>query len=100
MVFFGLNLSPGHLLPSVVLFTLVTLLLSPLMTLMRDQGRSIWPPVIFHACFNAAVPVALSLWNAPDFPWGKVALVSVPALGALLVALLHRRPDRELAQAA
>jgi uncharacterized protein len=96
MVFFGLNLSPGHLLPSVVLFTLVTLLLSPLMTLMRDRGRSIWPPVIFHASFNAVVPLALSLWNAPDFPWGKIALTAVPALGALLVALFYRRPDREL----
>lgn len=94
MVFWGINIAPGHMLFSLVLFTLSTMLLAPIMTLLRDRGRSIWAPVIFHGAMNAVAPLVMLLWKAPDFPWGKLAFGAMMALSAVLIAIFQRNPDR------
>ena len=94
MVFWGVDIAPGHELFSLVLFTLSTTLLAPVMTLLRDRGRSIWAAVIFHGAMNAVAPLVIRLWSPPDFPWGQLAFGAMMALSAALIAVFQRNPNR------
>jgi membrane protease YdiL (CAAX protease family) len=81
---------PDHRALMLVLFPVYTMMLAPIMTLVRDGGRSIWPPAILHGAQNALVPLILATSVGPQFPWDMEA-VSVPAvIGALLIALVQR----------
>jgi membrane protease YdiL (CAAX protease family) len=78
----------------VVLFVLFCTLLSPLMTLVRDRGRSVVAAGILHGTINAIGGLTVLTLSSPDFPWnglvgigGYVAL----ALGVGVVAWLERR---------
>jgi len=93
MIFWGIDIAPGHMLFSLVLFTLSTTLLAPVMTLLRDRGRSIWAPVIFHGAMNAVAPLFIRLWGQPDFPWGQLAFGTMMALSAVLIAVFQHNPD-------
>lgn len=95
MILLGLNMAPGHPGPSLLVFTLQTVLLAPIMTLMRDRGRSIWAPVIFHAASNVVTPMALSLWEPPAFPWDWAAMAGAAGLGVLLIAVVQRDANGE-----
>lgn len=95
MILLGLNSAPDHAGPSLLVFTLQTVLLAPMMALMRDRGRSIWAPVIFHGASNAVTPLVLSLWGPPAFPWDWAAMAGAAGLGVLLIAVVPRDPSGE-----
>ncbi len=88
----------GHNYPTervlgVGLFVLFCVLLSPLMTLVRDRGGSVWAAGILHGTFNAVAGLTILWLSDPAFPWngmvgigGFIAL----ALSAALVALAQR----------
>lgn len=89
---FGHNY-PDQRLLGVGLFTVFCVLLSPLMTLVRDRGGSVWAAGILHGVLNAVAGLSVLTLSSPDFPWngmlgigGFVAL----ALGVIVTALLVR----------
>lgn len=93
ILFYGLNY-PEQPALGVGLFTLYCVLLSPLLTLVRDRGGSVWAAGIFHGTVNAVGGLTVMMVSDPSFPWngmvgagGFVAL----AVGVLLVFLLQRR---------
>lgn len=90
MILFGFNLAPDHAASSILLFTFQTILLAPILTLMRDGGRSIWGAVLLHGTSNAVTPLVLLLWGAPAFPWDWAAMIGAAGLSAALVAAFQR----------
>ncbi|MBL8530187.1 MAG: CPBP family intramembrane metalloprotease [Hyphomonadaceae bacterium] len=92
--FYGLNYPADRAL-GIALFVVFCVMLSPLMTLVRDRGGSVWAAGIFHGVFNAVGGFTIAAVSDPTFPWngivgigGYVAL----ALGLGAVVLLQRRP--------
>jgi len=86
---------PDDRLLGVGLFTVFCLLVSPIMTLVRDRGKSVWAAGIFHGTFNALGGLTLLLVGMAPFPWnGIVGIGGFAALAISLVvtALLHRKP--------
>lgn len=78
------------------LFVLFCALLSPIMTLVRDRGRSVFAAGVLHGTINAIGGLTVLVLSSPDFPWngivgigGYVAL----AIGVALVALTQRQPQ-------
>jgi uncharacterized protein len=91
--FYGLNY-PDNAVLGIGLFTLYCMLLSPLLTLVRDRGGSTWAAGIFHGTINAIGGLTMMMINQPTFPWnglvgigGFIAL----ALGCAAVFLLQRK---------
>ncbi|MGH6950329.1 MAG: CPBP family intramembrane glutamic endopeptidase [Vitreimonas sp.] len=94
---FGHNY-PDHRVLGVGLFTIYCMLLSPLMTLVRDRGRSVFAAGILHGSINAVAGLTILSLSRQDFPWnglvgigGFIAL----AIAVVLVALVQRRPQVE-----
>jgi membrane protease YdiL (CAAX protease family) len=93
----------GHNYPTervlgVGLFVIFCILLAPIMTLVRDRGRSVLAAGILHGTLNAAGGLTILGLSNADFPWtGIVGIGGFAALatGAVLVALL--RPHRAVA---
>lgn len=84
---------PDNRVLGVGLFTVFCLLLSPIMTLVRDRAGSVWAAGIFHGTFNAVGGLTIAMLTQPTFPWngivgagGFIAL----ALGLLVTVLLVR----------
>lgn len=101
ILLYGLNY-PHNPVLGVGLFTVFCTLLSPLMTLVRDRGRSVWAAGVFHGAFNAVGGLTLAMVSQPVFPWngivgagGFIAL----ALGVAATALLLRRKEPPTAAA-
>ncbi len=92
IMLYGLNY-PSAPLVGVGLFVIWCALLSPIMTLIRDRGGSVWAAGITHGTINAIAGLTILSIQEPNFPWngfvgigGFVAL----ALGVLLAAVLNR----------
>lgn len=93
ILLYGLNY-PHNPLLGIGLFTLFCILLSPLMTLVRDRGGSVWAGGIFHGAFNAVGGLTLGMVSQPVFPWNGIVGIGgflSLALGVAAVALLRRK---------
>jgi membrane protease YdiL (CAAX protease family) len=93
ILFYGLNY-PSHAEIGVGLFVIWCMLLSPIMTLIRDRGGSTWAAGIAHGTINAIAGFTIITLSDATFPWngfvvagGFVAL----ALGVIVVFVLQRR---------
>lgn len=88
---FGLNY-PDHRLLGLVLFPIFTMLEAPIMTLLRDCGRSVWAAGICHGTINAILVLTMVVVNAPKFPWDTVGIGSSAAfgIGILIIAIVRR----------
>lgn len=91
----GLNYPPEHQVLGLFLFPLTTMLLSPLLTLVREHGKSVWAACLLHGSYNAFAALTLIAVQAPQFPWTLQGLSGLIALGAasLIVALTRRRGE-------
>jgi uncharacterized protein (TIGR03382 family) len=75
---------PQHPLLGVPLFAVFCVLLSPLHTLVRERGGSVWHAAVLHGTFNAAAGVPLLVvTGGDDLTSGAVGL---PGLMSLVVA--------------
>lgn len=77
------------------LFALFCVLLSPLMTLIRDRTNSVWSAGLFHGTFNAVGGLTLAAISNPDFPWNGIVGIGgfmALALGFAFTAWIARRP--------
>ncbi len=75
------------------LFTLFCMLLSPIMTLVRDRGKSVWAAGIFHGTINALGGLTILLVGGAVFPWNGIVGIggfAALAIGVVLVVLLQR----------
>ena len=91
---------PQHPLLGVPLFAVFCVLLSPLHTLVRERGGSVWHAAVLHGTFNAAAGVPLLVvTGGDDLTAGAVGL---PGMMSLVVAngliWLWRRREARLAQ--
>ncbi len=88
---FGHNYPDDRLL-GVGLFTVFCILLSPIMTLIRDRGKSVWAAGIFHGTFNALGGLTVLMVGGAPFPWNGIVGIGgfvALALGLLVVVLLQ-----------
>lgn len=90
---YGLNYPSDREL-GVGIFVLFCVLLSPIITLVRERGGSVWAAGLFHGTINAVGGLTLAALSNPVFPWngivglgGFVAL----ALGVGATALVLQR---------
>lgn len=91
---FGHNYPDDRIL-GIGLFTLFCVLLSPIMTLVRDRAQSTWAAGIFHGTFNALGGLTILMVGNAAFPWNGIVGVGgfiALALGGLTVVAL--RPDK------
>lgn len=84
---FGLNY-PDHRAVGLIIFTLFSALLSVLMTLVRDRGRSVWAAGILHGVWNAVSLAAAITFVLPETL--LLSAVAAVAVGAALVAVFQR----------
>jgi len=106
-VFWGIWHAPmiylfGHNYPDdrvlgVGLFVVFCMLLSPIMTLIRDRTNSVWSAGLFHGMFNAVGGLTVAALSNPTFPWnGIVGIGGFIALAVgFAVVLLLQRPTKE-----
>ncbi len=90
--FFGLNY-PDDRVVGLGLFVIFCMLLSPIMTLVRDRGGSVWAAGLFHGTFNAVGGLTIAAISNPAFPWNGIVGIGgfiALALSALLALLLQR----------
>jgi len=93
---YGLNY-PGQPLLGIALFTLYCMLLSPLLTFVRDRGGATWAAGIFHGTINAVGSITLLVLSDPVFPWnGIVGIGGFLALATAVMAILilQRTPPK------
>lgn len=93
---FGHNYpDPDDRLMGVGLFVIFCMLLSPLMTLIRDRTNSVWAAGLFHGMFNAVGGLTLAAISNPTFPWnGVVGIGGYAALAISLAIVALLRPAR------
>lgn len=96
--FYGLNY-PEHRLIGIPIFIGFCTLLAPVMTYIRDRGRSVIAPAILHAMINASAGYATLILTNAAFPWaGVVGIGGFLALTVGLAAVALGRPNQPLAQ--
>jgi uncharacterized protein len=89
---FGHNY-PDHRVLGVGLFVLFCTLLSPLMTLVRERGRSVFAAGILHGTINAIAGLTVMTLSSPDFPWnGLVGIGGYIALAAAVGVVIWLQP--------
>ena len=94
IMLYGLNY-PEHREIGVGLFILFCTMLAPLMTFIRNQGRSVIAPAITHGAINGFGQLTIVALANPAFPWtGIVGYGGFAALAILLVALVILRSAR------
>lgn len=92
--FYGLNYPEDRAL-GIGLFTLFCMLLSPIMTLVRDRAGSVWAAGVFHGAFNAVGGLTLGMISNPAFPWnGIVGAGGFLALGLGVAGVVLLKPNR------
>jgi membrane protease YdiL (CAAX protease family) len=97
---FGLNYPDDRAL-GIGLFVAFCMLLSPMLTLVRDRGRSVWAAGLFHGTFNAVGPLTLGMISNPTFPWnGIVGIGGFVALALGVGVTLLLRPSETRSAAA
>lgn len=91
---------PQHPLLGVPLFAALCALLSPLHTLVRERGGSVWHAAVLHGTFNAAAGVPLLVVTGGDDL--TTGVVGLPGMMSLAVAngliWLWRRREAQAAQ--
>lgn len=88
---FGLNY-PDDRVIGIGLFVLFCMLLSPIMTFIRDRTNSVWSAGLFHGTFNALGGLTLAALSNPGFPWNGIVGIGgflALAIGVAIVALLQ-----------
>jgi uncharacterized protein len=99
--FYDLNY-PDHPLLGIGLFTIYCMLLSPLLTLVRDRGGATWAAGIFHGTLNAVGGVTIGVLSNPAFPWNGIVGIGgflALAIGVAIVFVLQRRAKAPIAAA-
>jgi len=81
--FYGLNY-PDNAVLGIGLFALYCMLMSPLLTLVRDRGGSVWAAGIFHGTVNAVGGLTILMLSDPSFPWN--GMVGIGGFIALAIA--------------
>lgn len=77
------------------LFTVFCLLMSPILTYVRDRGGSVWAAGIFHGVFNAVGGLTLAMLSQPVFPWNGIVGIGgflALAIGVAVIALMVMQP--------
>ena len=83
---------PVHRVEGVFLFTLVCLLLSPLLSHVRSRADTVWAAAVFHGTFNAAAGVSMLVVVGSDLVVGVQGAAGLIVLGiANLLLLTFRR---------
>lgn len=93
IVLYGLNY-PDNPTLGIALFTGFCMLLSPIMTLVRDRAGSVWAAGLFHGAFNTVGGLTLAAVSEPVFPWNGIVGIGgfiALAVGVAAVALLQRK---------
>jgi uncharacterized protein len=92
IVLFGLNYPLNRELGA-LLFIVFCTLLAPLMTFIRDRGRSILAAGVAHGAVNGFGGLSLAALSNPTFPWnGVVGIGGFVALALLLLLVASLRP--------
>ncbi|MBL8544901.1 MAG: CPBP family intramembrane metalloprotease [Hyphomonadaceae bacterium] len=89
---FGLNY-PDDRAVGLALFVIFCVLLSPIMTVIRDRGGSVWAAGLFHGTFNAVGGLTIAAISNPVFPWNGIVGIGgflALALSAALAFILQR----------
>ncbi len=89
---FGHNYPDDRLL-GVGLFVIFCMMLSPIMTLIRDRSGTVWAAGLFHGTFNAVGGLTIGALSAPTFPWNGIVGIggfAALAIGLAAVAVLQR----------
>lgn len=90
--FYGLNY-PANRELGIGLFVIFCMLMSPIMTLVRDRAGSVWAAGIFHGTINAVGGLTIAALSSPTFPWNGIVGIGgyiALALGLLVVIVLQR----------
>jgi hypothetical protein len=74
-----------------LLITAQTILMSPVMSLLRERARSVWAPAAFHATWNASLPVALGFVGTTPTATTWAVLLSMMALSNVAVFFVRQR---------
>jgi membrane protease YdiL (CAAX protease family) len=93
---YGLNY-PGMPVIGVALFTGYCMLMSPLFTLVRDRGGSVWAAGIMHGTLNAVGGLTMITLSKPEFPWNGIVGIGgfiALAVGVAVVFALQRSGPR------
>ncbi len=97
---FGHNY-PNDRLLGVGLFVIFCMLMSPIITLVRERAGSVWAAGIFHGTINALGGMSMLVLGMAEFPWnGIVGIGGFVALALGFVVILLLRPNRTLRPAA
>jgi membrane protease YdiL (CAAX protease family) len=90
--FYGLNY-PDHREIGIPIFIGFCTLLGPIMTFVRDRGRSVIAPAILHGMINATAGYATLALTNSAFPWaGVVGIGGIVALALGVAAVALSRP--------
>ncbi|MEZ5970542.1 MAG: CPBP family intramembrane glutamic endopeptidase [Hyphomonadaceae bacterium] len=90
--FFGLNY-PDDRAIGLGLFVLFCVLLTPIITLVRERSGSVWAAGLFHGTFNALGGLTILSISTPAFPWNGIVGIGgfvALALGVIGVIAVHR----------
>lgn len=92
ILLYGLNYPDNRAL-GVALFIVFCMMLSTLLTLVRDRGGATWAAGIFHGTFNAVGGLTIVALSSPAFPWNGIVGIGgfiALALGVLAVLAIQR----------
>lgn len=99
ILFFGLNYPDDRML-GLGLFVVFCMLLSPIITLIRDRSGSVWAAGLFHGTFNAVGGLTIAALSNPVFPWNGIVGVGgfvALAIGVAIAFILQRGGARTAA---
>jgi membrane protease YdiL (CAAX protease family) len=91
--YYGLNYPDDRML-GIALFILFCMLMSPIMTLVRDRAGSVWAAGLFHGTINAIGGLTVVAISNPTFPWNGIVGIGgyiALALGVGAILLLGQR---------
>jgi uncharacterized protein len=89
---YGLNY-PANRELGLGLFVIFCMLMSPIMTLVRDRAGSVWAAGIFHGTINALGGLTIAALSSSTFPWNGIVGIGgfiALALGVAVVFVLQR----------
>jgi membrane protease YdiL (CAAX protease family) len=96
ILLFGHNYPDNRVLGAVIFVAFCTLL-SPIMTLVRDRGRSVFAAGVLHGTINAIAGLTIFSLSSADFPWGGIVGIGgyiALAIGVVVVAILQRGAEK------
>ncbi|HVK80721.1 MAG TPA: CPBP family intramembrane glutamic endopeptidase [Verrucomicrobiae bacterium] len=91
---YGLNYPENREL-GIGLFVIFCVMLSPMLTLIRDRSGTVWAAGLFHGTFNALGAITVLVLSDPSFPWNGIVGIGgfvALAMGLAATALLVGRP--------